>query len=104
MSVDEPEQIHLHTDKDLLSAAACYQAGLPTFSYMRRIFNDDKQYVGSFILRHVVLLNEYPYVLCLIKTKSSFVEHVLNERFTKSVLSFQVVLIIHTFLLMISFI
>ena len=78
MSVDEPERIHLHTDKDLLSAAAWYQAGLPRH-ICEEYLTDDKQPIGSFILRHSFTQPEYPYVLS-IKTKSSFVEHVLIER------------------------
>jgi len=80
MSVDEPEQIQnsINDDKELLSAAAWYQEGLPRHICEEYLL-DNNQSIGSFIIRHSYTHPEYPFVLS-IKTKLSLVEHFLIER------------------------
>jgi hypothetical protein len=80
MSVDEPERIQnsINDDKELLSAAAWYQEGLPRHICEEYLL-DNNQSIGSFIIRHSYTHPEYPFVLS-IKTKLSLVEHFLIER------------------------
>ncbi|CAF0779075.1 unnamed protein product [Adineta steineri] len=78
MSVDTSEQILIHNDKELLSAAAWYQEGLPRH-ICEEYLNDNNKSIGSFIIRHSYTYPQYPFVLS-IKTNLSKVEHFLIEQ------------------------
>ncbi|CAF1099109.1 unnamed protein product [Rotaria sordida] len=78
MSVDEPEQIYINNDQELLTAAAWYQEGLPRH-ICEEYLNDNTKPIGSFIIRHSYTYLEYPFVIS-IKTNLSSIEHYLIER------------------------